>query len=222
MLIVSLFVGCNGVDIKPEPATSSSSSSSSSESASSSSGNGGAGGAHMGAGGSGGTSCNPCGNKNGSRIVAKLKTTTTPDGLHWEEQIGWYDTDLGANCKPTLAEDKKKRCLPTDVVMVNNPDPTTYIYSDSNCTQRVVEGYVPTCEPVYTYALETAGAGLPCVGTPMRVYSLLGGNPLSMIYKKPTGQCVQANINPGGNGYYYVDKIVPATTFAEISETNTP
>ena len=220
VLVASLFIGCNGVDIKPDPATSASSSSSS-ESASSSSGNGGAGGAHMGAGGSGGTSCNPCGNENGSRIVAKLKTTTTPDGLHWEEQVGWRDNDLLMNCKPLYAEDKQLRCLPADAIMVANAaaDPANYMYADPFCKDRIIEGYSPTCMPPFAYALELAGSQLQCLGQPYRVYSLNAGVQSIQAYKKMGAQCVQMAAMITG---FYVNQVLPATTFAAMTETIAP
>lgn len=222
VLVASLFVGCNGVDIKPDSATSASSSSSSENaSSSSSSGNGGAGGAHMGAGGSGGTSCNPCGNENGSRIVAKLKTTTTPDGLHWEEQVGWRDNDLLMNCKPLYAEDKQLRCLPADAIMVANAaaDPANYTYADPFCKDRIIEGYIPTCMPPFAYALESAGSQLQCLGQPYRVYSLNAGVQSIQAYKKMGAQCVQMAAMITG---FYVNQLLPATTFAAMTETIVP
>lgn len=223
VLVVSFFVACTNVDIEPDPATSSASSSgseSTSSSSNASSGNGGTGGAHMGAGGNGGT-CNPCTNQNGSRIVAKLKTTSTPDGLHWETQAGWRDNELAINCKPLYAEDKQLRCMPADAIMVTSSaaDPANYMYADPFCKDRIIEGYIPTCMPPFAYALESFGSQLQCLGQPYRVYSLNTGVQSVQAYKKMGVQCVQMAGTITG---FYVNQVLPATTFAAMTETIAP
>lgn len=105
------------------------------------------------------------------------------------------------------------------MIMNSAADPANYTYADPFCKDRIIEGYIPTCIPPFAYALEPFGSSLQCLGQPYRVYSLNTGVQSVQAYKKMGVQCVQMAGTITG---FYVNQVLPATTFAAMTETIAP
>lgn len=121
-LILSLVLGACGGDtpIWPDSTTGAGGMSASSSATSASSG--------QGSGAGGGLSCDPCEQTDGSRLVRRFTTTTSPDGLMMRQLVGLHDTQRKEACSPLLATDGVLRCLPTGGVAV------ALLYADATCT----------------------------------------------------------------------------------------
>lgn len=166
-------------------------------------------------GASGGLTCDPCENKDGSRIVRRAYLTTTPDGLVYRNPVsGFYDLTLDVPCGVMTAEDKQTRCIPSGSGSV-------MYFSDNSCTTPIAMAPSQMCAAsMIPYATRTVLPIAPC--DPL-VYEIFKIGPVytGPMYNKSTGgSCVQTTALPGYT-YYAATKVDP-TTFAAVSQTLEP
>lgn len=159
-------------------------------------------------------------NTDGYRIAARNKYTVTADGFYSVEQVGWYDHQLGNNCSPRIAEDSQYRFLPDNALMLTTQQSNELLYSDVNCSRRIVAGSYQVCGPEFMYVLAPFGAPILCQGQPYRVYSIGAYFEASTIYEKTPGRCIEKSVP--ASGYYFLEAPVPPTAFADMTMSTVP
>jgi hypothetical protein len=212
------FLACESgvVIVKPDPGNSSSSSgeastsSSSPSSSASSSGQG-----NGGSGGNGsGLPCDPCMNKDGSRVVVRHNKTTGPDGIVFIQDSGLYDTVLKLPCYAQTADDGSTRCMPLFSVFVGS------YFSDPNCSTNVVAYIEPTCGNPPKYAGEPIPSQACNDPTKYAVYEI-GAEFVGQLYVKNNGTCIAGQPSPIYK-YYSVGNKVSPSDFAEVNVQTVP
>lgn len=152
--------------------------------------------------------CNPCTSADGTRIVRKWEKVSTKDGLLHVQFAGYYDELRNEDCTPTVAEDTRRRCLPSGHAIEQS------YFGDANCTIEVVPIFGTECiVPVPKYAIKTIKWANACVGPGTAVYEI-GEEYLSPLYKIVMGNCVPAqvsNYNP-----FLLGKKIDPFDFAEL------
>lgn len=151
--------------------------------------------------GAGGSTEMPGDNKNGSRLRARY--LVGDDGSR--SFVGWYDSQLGANCWHVPAADGKQRCLPIygPIFSSFNTD-----FVDAACSQPAIKsaGCIP---PAYARASTSLPA---CGGSGFSVYKI--GAKAQALYSKSGNACASVSLPPGQDVYSVGPEIVPATFVA--------
>lgn len=160
-------------------------------------------------GGHGGDSiCNPCTGTDGTRIVRSWDTATSADGLSRSYFAGYRDVLRDEDCSPLIAEDTKRRCLPS-----GHRIETSY-FEDAACKTEVVPIFAFECIlPPPKYATKTLKWANACVGPGTAIYEL-GEEYLAPVYKMVMGNCVPAQIT--NYNLFLLGKKIDPFDFAEM------
>jgi hypothetical protein len=174
--LVVLLASCSSnpaSEVKPDP-SGASSGDVSSGSASSSSGT-------SGGGGSSGLSCDPCENKDGTRIVRERNVTKSQDGLFYASTSSglFYDTLLKSRCFAAPSSDGTTRCLPFGF--------STLFFSDSTCSSSLIS--FGQCEQVKSITSVAVSGPSGTCGTGYYEPYMIGSEYIGDVYWNQGGTC---------------------------------
>lgn len=206
VLLVACATGDKKVDVGPDPAGGSESSAANGVGGSSSAGVGGSSSAGVGGSstgpGSGGGESSIASYISGSRLRARYY-----DGDDGSRQyVGWYDSDLDANCVFNFGSDAVRRCLPS-------PFSISVVYSDSGCTQPIY-GHSKLCStPPPKYAHIPPGQ----CQLGWAVHELGAQATLTTLYYKSGSNCFEGAVSQDTD-YYSLEPELAPTTFVEAEE----
>jgi len=170
-------------------------------------------GATMGAGGDGpGLLCDPCENKDGTRLVRRQQVATSPDGLRsvYPTATLW-DTQRDEACAPSVDKTGTTRCFPAagSVLLPYFQDPA--------CTTRVLAFGSSTCGGTLpTQAIITMLSGDGCTQKTFTEVYTVGPAFVGQLYVGSTANCV-VGIMQSGYEYRQLGAKIPDTAFAEMS-----
>jgi hypothetical protein len=146
----------------------------------------------------------PLAPKSGTRIL--VRSWLSDDGfLRFE---GLFDTHLNTGCELDTADDGKTRCIAYDALF-------TGVFSDMNCTARVVQS--ETCGST-AYVRESV-SGAPACSTAVTV-AQAGAKVTGEVFQLAGSNCTSAGVAgaPGGVDYVSLGAAVAASTFVEFTE----
>lgn len=154
--------------------------------------------------------CLACEDRDGTRIIRRLETVDTPDGLSLVRFAGYHDKLRGEDCSPLAAEDANLRCLPSAKEIVDSR------FIDPTCTIEVVPIADSPCEgAVPKYAIKIVKWANPCVPTGHAIYEL-GAKYIAPLYEKSNGSCIESPAMPN-HSLYALGKKIESTEFVKLS-----